>query len=244
MIPISDRNPLRRFPIVNWTLIAVNIVVFLFELSLRARQLDRLIATWGAVPNHVLFALAYPTETPLTVWATLITSQFLHAGWAHIIGNMLFLWVFGDNIEDVLGHFTYLIFYLTSGVVATIAQSIVIGPSTIPSIGASGAIAGVLGAYLVLFPWARISILIPAFIFFWTIDLPALLVIGWWFVQQFFYGVGVLIEMATSGIAFWAHIGGFITGMILILPFIGRARRRRRVTHYYNPSDDYIFPGS
>jgi membrane associated rhomboid family serine protease len=229
----------------NWMLVASNVVVFLYELSLRSRQLDHLIATWGTVPSNVLYGLAHPTQTPLTVWTTLITSQFLHAGWAHIIGNMLFLWIFGDNIEDVLGHFGYLIFYLASGVVAGITQSVVLGPSRIPSIGASGAIAGVLGAYIVLYPWARVSILVPVFILFWTVDIPAIFVIGWWFIQQFFYGIGGLTTAAASGIAFWAHIGGFIAGMILILPFVGRARRRRRVApYYYNVLDDYPFPRS
>lgn len=242
MVPISDTNPTRRVPLVNWTLITINVVVFLFELTLPERQLNRLVAMWGAVPNNVLFALAHPLATPLNVWATLFTSQFLHAGWAHIIGNMLFLWVFGDNIEDALGHFTFLIFYLVSGVAAAIAQSVVLGPSRIPSVGASGAIAGILGAYIVLYPWARVNILIPAFILFWTVQVPALIVIGWWFVQQFFYGIGELYSAASSGVAFWAHIGGFITGMILILPFIGRARRRRIPRHYYyEPRDEDLF---
>jgi membrane associated rhomboid family serine protease len=164
---------------------------------------------------------------------TLITSQFLHAGWAHILGNMLFLWVFGDNIEDVLGHFGFLMFYLVSGVIAGLAQSFVSGPISTPSIGASGAIAGVLGAYIVLYPWNRISILFPLFILFWTIDIPALVVIGWWFIQQFFYGLGELSTGVANGVAFWAHIGGFIFGMLLIVPFIGRARRPGRAPVYY-----------
>ncbi len=238
MIPISDANPTRRTPLINWLLIAINIAVFLYELSLRSHQLDLLITTWGEVPTQILFALAHPVQTPPHIWETLITSQFLHAGWAHILGNMLFLWVFGDNVEDVLGHFTYLFFYLTSGIAAGIAQSVVLGPSSIPSIGASGAIAGVLGAYIVLYPWARVNILFPFFILFWTIDVPALFVIGWWFIQQFFFGIATLTETAASGIAFWAHIGGFITGIVLILPFVGRARRRRRVPLYYNAAFD------
>ncbi len=242
MIPISDRNPTRSFPITNLTLIAINVIVFLFEVSMRSRQLDQFIVTWGVVPNDVLFALGHPLQAPLKVWATLITSQFIHAGWLHIIGNMLFLWVFGDNVEDVLGSATYLIFYLLSGIVAGLAQVVVTGPSKIPSIGASGAIAGVLGAYLLLYPWMKVTILLPIFFFFWGIDLPALLVIGWWFVQQFFYGVAALSTAAASGIAFWAHIGGFIAGMAMILPFLGR-RRRRRVSYFYDASDDYVLPG-
>jgi len=243
MIPISDRNPTRRFPITNLTLIAVNIIVFLVELTMRSRQLDQFMSVWGVVPSDVLFALGHPLQAPLMVWATLITSQFIHAGWLHIIGNMLFLWVFGDNVEDVLGSLRYLIFYLLSGIVAGLAQVIVIGPSRIPSIGASGAIAGVLGAYLLLYPWMKVTILLPIFLFFWGIDLPALIVIGWWFVQQFFYGVAALSTAAASGIAFWAHIGGFIAGMAMILPFLGR-RRRRRVSYYYDTTDDYVLPGS
>jgi len=243
MIPISDRNATRGFPITNLTLIAINVVVFLMELTMHSRQLDQFIFAWGVVPEDVLLALGHPLQAPLHVWTTLITSQFLHAGWAHIIGNMLFLWVFGDNVEDVLGSLTYLVFYLLSGVVAGLAQAVVIGPSQIPSIGASGAIAGVLGGYLLLYPWTKVTILLPIFFFFWGIDLPAVLVIGWWFIQQFFYGVAVLSATAASGIAFWAHIGGFVAGMTLVLPFLGR-RRRRRTTSYYDEPDHYILPGN
>ncbi len=237
MIPIGDNNPSRRTPIVNWTLIAINLLVFFYELTLRPRALQGLFYTWGVIPHDVLLLLSEPMSAPWDVWATLITSQFLHGGWAHIIGNLLFLWVFGDNIEDALGHLTYLGFYLVSGVAAAIVQSVVVGPAEIPTVGASGAIAGVLGAYLVLFPFARIRLLIPIFIIFWTIQLPALLVIGWWFVQQFFYGIGTLDEAAIGGVAFWAHIGGFVAGMIMILPFLGRARQRRRAPVYYTTYD-------
>jgi len=237
MIPVADSNPTRRFPVVTWTLIGINVLAFLFELSLPARQLDHLVLTYGVVPNQIVTALANPAQVSWLVWATLITSQFLHGGWAHIIGNMLFLWVFGDNIEDILGHFVYLIFYLTSGVAASFTQVFIAGPSGIPSIGASGAIAGVLGAYILLYPLARVSIIVPLFIYFTTIELPALFVLGWWFVQQFFYGIGSLSSAMEGGVAFWAHVGGFIVGLILILPFIGRARRRKQrpvYDGYYN----------
>ena len=232
MIPISDANPTRHFPGVNWMLIALNVAVFLYEVSLPASQLDKLIATWGMIPARIWLTFTHPLQAPFLVWESLITSQFLHAGWAHILGNMLFLWVFGDNVEDVLGHLAYLVFYLASGIAAGIAQAIVLGPSLIPAIGASGAIAGVLGAYLVLYPWVRVSILVPLFILFWTFDIPAFFVIGWWFIQQFLYGITALTETAASGIAFWAHIGGFIAGMILILPFVGRAHRRRTPVYF------------
>jgi membrane associated rhomboid family serine protease len=146
---------------------------------------------------------------------------------------MLFLWVFGDNIEDVLGSILYPIFYLACGAIAGVAQAVVQGPSNLPSIGASGAIAGVLGAYIVLYPWNRVSVLFPVFIFLTTIDVPALIVIGWWFIQQFLYGFLALSETAAGGVAFWAHIGGFIGGAVLILPFFGR-RRTRACVLYFN----------
>jgi membrane associated rhomboid family serine protease len=244
MIPISDKTPTRGLPIVNLMLISANVIVFLYELTLRSRLLDRFIFTWGLVPNNFFAALSHPAQTSLSVWATLITSQFLHAGWAHILGNMIFLWVFGDNVEDILGSFTYLVFYLVCGVVAGIVQVLVIGPGDIPSLGASGAIAGVLGAYLLLYPFAKVTILLPIFFLFWGIDLPALLVIGWWFVQQLFYGLGALSSAAASGIAFWAHIGGFAMGALLILPYLRRVRPRRRAVSYYDASDDYVFPRS
>lgn len=234
MIPISDANPTRRLPLINWILIAVNVAVFLYEISLPSPELDQLIATWGVIPAHLLAALSHPSQPTFSVLATLITSQFLHAGWAHILGNMLFLWVFGDNIEDVLGHFAYLVFYLLSGIAAGVAQAVVLGPSPIPSLGASGAIAGVLGAYIILYPWQRVSMLVPLFILFWTIDIPAIFVIGWWFIQQFLYGIATLTETAAGGVAFWAHIGGFVAGMIMILPFVGRAHRRPRTSVYSN----------
>ena len=236
MIPISDKSPTRGFPITNLLLIAANVLVFVYELTLRSTQLDRFIFTWGVVPSDFFSAWSHPAQTPLSVWTTLITSQFLHAGWAHILGNMIFLWVFGDNVEDVLGSFRYLVFYLACGVAAGIVQVLVVGPSDVPSIGASGAIAGVLGAYLLLDPFTKVTILLPIFFFFWGIDLPALFVIGWWFVQQLFYGLGALSSAAASGIAFWAHIGGFVMGMILILPFLRRVRLRRRAVPFYDAS--------
>jgi len=231
MIPLSDVNPTRNRPYINWLLIGINVLVFLYEWTLPTRQLDRLIFTWGAIPSNLLSGLFHPLETPLPVWLTLITAQFLHAGWLHIGGNMLFLWIFGDNVEDILGHFSYLIFYLFSGIVANLIESFVGGPTQVPTIGASGAIAGVLGAYLVLFPWAKVRILIPVILFLWTVQVPAVIVLGWWFVQEIFYGMASLSSVASEGIAFWAHIGGFVTGMILIVPFVGRVYRRRAPTY-------------
>jgi membrane associated rhomboid family serine protease len=236
MIPISDTSPVRRFPMVNWALIAINIIGFVYELTLRPRALDGLFMTWGVTPWNILLALAHPLRATPAVGLTLITSQFLHAGWVHLIGNMLFLWVFGDNVEDALGHLPYLLFYLAGGVIAGLAQVFILGPARVPSIGASGAIASVLGAYVVLYPWSRIRILIPLILLFWTIEVPAVLVLGWWFIQQFFYGAATLSE-AASGVAFWAHIGGFVAGMIGVLPFVGSVRRRRRITFAFDDFD-------
>lgn len=223
----------------NWLLILANILIFLYEFSLPTRALDRFIFTWGVIPDNVLAALAHPNAAPaLHAFETLITSQFLHAGWAHILGNMLFLWIFGDNIEDILGSFGYLLFYLVGGVVAGLTQVFFLSPylggGTVPNIGASGAIAGVLGAYVVLYPTARVSVIFPILIFWlFPFDLPAFVLIGWWFIQQLFYGFLTLSpSLADGGIAFWAHVGGFVAGVVMIMPFIRRARRRavRRVT--------------
>jgi membrane associated rhomboid family serine protease len=219
----------------NWLLIALNVLVFLYELQLPARSLDRFILIWGVIPQNVLVAISDPFATgSLHVFETLITSQFIHGGWLHLLGNMLFLWIFGDNIEDVLGSIGYLVFYLTCGVIAALAQVYVLSPflggRALPSIGASGAIAGVLGAYLVSYPLVRVSVLFPVLLILIPFDLPAFVIIGWWFVQQFFYGLMTLTPTAarSGGVAFWAHIGGFVAGMILILPFLSRARRRAR----------------
>ena len=233
MIPIADSNVRRRAPVVNWLLIVANVLVFLYELTLASRALDRFLLTWGVLPQNVLAALAEPLSPgSLHVWETLLTSQFIHGGWLHLLGNMLFLFIFGDNIEDVLGGLGYLVFYLMCGIVAVLAQVFVLAPflgrHAVPTFGASGAIAGVLGAYLVLYPMNRVSVLFPVLLFLIPFDLPAFVIIGWWFVQQFLYGVLTLTPSAaqSGGVAFWAHIGGFLIGMISIVPFIARARRR------------------
>jgi len=238
MLPIGDRNPIRHRPIMTWLLIAVNVVVFLYELQMPARALNRFILTWGATPGNILAAFANPFASGAPhAFETLVTSQFIHGGWLHILGNMLFLYIFGDNIEDVVGALGYLVFYLICGVAAALAQSFILAPllggHAVPMIGASGAIAGVLGAYLVLYPTARISVLIPVLIILLPIDLPAFVLIGWWFIQQFFYSLLSLTPTVaqSGGTAFWAHVGGFVTGLVLIVPFIGQARRRLR--RYY-----------
>ena len=242
MLPVGDNDsPNRRFPIVNWILIGINVLVFLYELTLTEPALQNLFMTWGTVPSRITTALGHPgTPASLQAFATLITSQFLHGGWLHIIGNMLFLYVFGDDIEDVLGSGLYLLFYLFCGIVAGLAQTFVLsrmmGAENVPGIGASGAIAGVLGAYLVLYPTRRITVLNPNGTGgTGAASIPALVMIGFWFIEQLFVGVTSLTPGAeASNVGYWAHIGGFITGLILILPFKGRARTdvARRV---YNP---------
>ncbi len=225
MIPISDSDQPRggRIPIVTLALIAANVLVFLYELSLRQAALNQFFLNWGAVPRLISNALAHPaaTNSPHAL-LTLITSQFIHGGWMHIIGNMLFLWIFGDNIEELLGGASYLLFYLFCGVVAGLTQTFVLahmfGAENVPGIGASGAIAGVLGAYMVLYPTRRVRVLAPIGGLV-PIAVPAYVLLGLWFLEQFFSGVASLSPGASaqSNIGFWAHIGGFIAGVILIL---------------------------
>ncbi len=227
MIPIGDSPRTRTLPIVNWTLIAVNVLVFLFELSLPSRALDRFLMIWGAVPVRIWGALLGHGDAFWLI--TLITSQFLHGGWAHILGNMLYLWVFGDNVEDRMGHLRYLAFYLLCGVIAGLIQTLVLFGSRVPLIGASGAIAGVLGAYLVLFPGARVTVLAPYFFFgLGFFEVPAAVLLVMWFLLQFINGLAAITTASPSvgGIGWWAHIGGFVAGWLLARLFARRPRPR------------------
>ena len=212
MFPIGDDNSSRRtFPLVTYALIALNIVFFLVELS----GGDAFIMKWAFVPAR--FA-ANPGGDILT----LFTSMFMHAGWLHLLGNMLYLWIFGDNVEDRFGHVMFLIFYLLCGLAATFAQYAFSAGSDIPNLGASGAIAGVLGAYLLLFPKGRVFVLMGRGV----IPMPALIVIGLWIVLQFFSGIGsIATTTETGGVAYMAHIGGFIAGCILSFVFRGAGNR-------------------
>ncbi|MCS7179273.1 MAG: rhomboid family intramembrane serine protease [Anaerolineae bacterium] len=224
MIPVSDELPYRRVPLVTWGLIAANVLAFLWELML-GPDLERFLMTWGAVPAFITNPTHYP-------WAplTLLTSMFLHGGWMHLIGNMLYLWIFGDNVEDALGHLGYLLFYLVAGVGAGLAQVMVAPSSRIPGVGASGAIAGVLAVYLVLYPAAPVRVLVPGFYMMRIARVPALIVLGFWFVIQLFNGVLSLgtATMATGGIAWFAHIGGFLVGLL-----VGLGARAFGVRRYY-----------
>ncbi len=214
MIPLGDSIGFRRRPVVTIALIVACAVVFLFELSLRGAALDAFVQRWGAVPNQVLPALALDARSHDAL-LTLVTSQFVHAGYLHLAGNMLFLWVFGRAIEDRLGSPLYLGFYLLAGCVAGLVQCVVSPGDGEPLIGASGAIAGVLGLYFVTYPTAWTRVLVPVLFFFWTFDLPAALVLAFWFISQFFSGIAAITHAsrATSGdVAVWAHVAGFVLG--------------------------------
>jgi membrane associated rhomboid family serine protease len=226
MIPFRDNIPSRTFPVITIAIILTNVFVFFYELAL-GRGLERFIMQYSVVPAAVF---SWPqSDLPLTaVLLPFLTSMFLHGGWLHLIGNMWYLWIFGDNVEDRLGHFTYLIFYLLCGFGAGIAQTVLNYDSVIPSLGASGAIAGVLGAYVISYPTARVLTLLPIFIFWPIVEIPAVFVLGFWFIMQFFAGAASLTATATSagGVAWWAHVGGFIVGMILVTMLSPRNRPR------------------
>lgn len=224
MIPIGDSVRSRTFPYVNIAIILANFLVFFYEVGL-GNQVNEFLFDWGVRPALLTDFFGDPDDQPLRTLFTPFTAMFIHGGWFHIVGNMLFLWVFGDNVEDAFGHLPYLLFYLLAGIAATVVQVAVDSDSLLPMIGASGAIAGVLGAYWVLYPGARVSVLIPP-IFFWAFSIPAFLLIGFWFFLQLFNGVATLGYEAVGaggGVAWWAHIGGFAAGVILVWLF--RPRR-------------------
>jgi membrane associated rhomboid family serine protease len=234
MIPIKDTIRSRSFPLVNWLLVIANVLVFvLIELPLGQSQLNQLIGTYGVTPDlcaaPILKGLSLASIPGLGVLfqgcaIPLITSMFLHGGWVHIIGNMWVLIIFGDNVEDRLGSIRYLLFYLVCGVVSGLTQAFVAPTSQVPAIGASGAIAGVLAAYMIFFPRARVVTFIPLFILPWFINIPALVFIVIWFALQFFSGVLALGGAASGGVAYWAHVGGFICGLLLVWLFAGKSR--------------------
>jgi membrane associated rhomboid family serine protease len=215
MIPLRDVIPSRTFPFFTVAFIVLNSVAFLFELSLPVRARDSFISTYGVVPARLEFP-------------TLFSSMFLHGDWLHFLGNMLYLWIFGDNVEDRLGHARFVVFYLLCGVAAALAHVWVNPESTIPTIGASGAIAGVLGAYFVLYPQSRVLALVPLFIIWELIEVPAVVFLGIWFLLQFFSGVGSLtrIGVETGGVAFWAHVAGFVAGIAAVFVFKKPSRTR------------------
>lgn len=216
-LPLRDENPSNKFPIINICLLLTNVAVFLYELTLSPHAARALEITYGVVPARIPAWLA-GHGTFEAALVPFVTSMFLHGGWAHILGNLLFLWIFGDNVEDVLGHSKYLIFYLLCGCAAGMTQVLLNAGSRLPMVGASGAIAGVMGAYLIKFPHSRIVTLVFVFIFITTIEVPAVLMLLYWFFIQLFSGVGTIgySHLSQGGTAFFAHVGGFIAGMILI----------------------------
>ncbi|MDP5337609.1 MAG: rhomboid family intramembrane serine protease [Nodularia sp. (in: cyanobacteria)] len=222
MFPLHDENPTRITPYFTYGLIGLNIVVFLHEVSLSSEQLEQFFQMYAVIPRELTTNFAQE-------WTTLFTSQFLHGGWWHLISNMVFLWVFGNNIEDRMGHFKYLIFYLACGALAALCQWFISMDSTIPSLGASGAIAGVLGAYIIRFPQAKIFTLVFLGFFITTIRIPAMILIGVFVIQNVISGLLSLqaaanMSVETGGVAYWAHIGGFAFG-IIISPLFGLFRR-------------------
>ena len=219
MIPIRDNIPSKRFPIVTILIIILTIVVFLFELSLGESR-EAFIRTFGLTPAQ----LQSDANHHEYGWVVIpfITTIFLHGGWLHLLGNMLYLWIFGDNVEDKLGHGRFFVFYLLCGITGSVLHATMNPESPIPTIGASGAIAGVLGSYFLLFPKSKVVTLVPIFLFFTFVEIPAGLFLGFWFLMQFLYGTLSFANetsVNTGGVAWWAHVGGFASGMILVFPF-------------------------
>ncbi|MEO8127776.1 MAG: rhomboid family intramembrane serine protease [Bryobacteraceae bacterium] len=217
MIPLRHSQPSYSPPFVTVIIISLNILVFLFQISLDPYERNYFIAYYGIVPDRLHYS-------------SILTSMFLHGGWLHLIGNMWFLWIYGDNVEDVLGHAKFALFYLLCGIAAALVHIMFNPDSRLPTIGASGAIAGVMGAYLVKFPHSKIVALVPIFIFFTTFEVPAVFMLIYWFVIQIFSGVGSIgySNVEKGGVAWFAHIGGFLAGMLLVYALGSKERFRGR----------------
>ncbi|GAB4264365.1 MAG: rhomboid family intramembrane serine protease [Thermoleophilia bacterium] len=225
MIPLRDNIPTLRFAYVTYLFIGVNILVFLYELALGQRGFEEFVLTYGYVPRNVAWAITSGDFSAAALFP-LVTSIFIHGGWVHLLGNMLYLHIFGNNVEDSMGHLRFAFFYVGIGALANLGQVLVTPGSDVPGIGASGAIAGVLGAYLLLYPRAGVLVLVP-FFFFVPMVIPAVVVLVFWFVIQLFQGTLTLAAGAAGagGVAFWVHATGFVLGMVLIPLF-----RNRRLT--------------
>lgn len=230
MIPLYDINRRQTFPFVTILLIVANVLVFFFQLSLSPAAEQRLVFLYGMIPARLEVALAGGDVTLAQAVTPLLTSIFLHGGFLHLLGNMWFLWVFGDNVEDRMGHARYLLFYLLTGIGAGVVHTLFNWGSPIPAVGASGAISAVMGAYVVLFPGSRVVTLVPLLIFWFMARVPAVVMIGYWFALQFLSGVYSLAGPHGGGVAWWAHIGGFVLGMALV--FVLRKPRRPPVVYY------------
>lgn len=220
MIPIRDVIPSRTTPLVTIALLVANVVVFLLSPPANSQAFESFVRTWGVTPASF-------------EWSAVFTSMFMHGGWLHLLSNLLFLWIFGDNVEDRMGHGRYLSFYLLCGTVAALAQVLADPASPVPMVGASGAIAGVLGAYIVMFPHSRVLTLVPLFIVVTFIEIPAAILLGLWFAMQLLSGLGSMVVVPPEdmgGVAFWAHAGGFVSGVILV--FLFRRPEREEATWY------------
>jgi membrane associated rhomboid family serine protease len=238
LIPLRDANPVRSVPIVNRLLLAINLVAWIYVVYLSRQPgaleafFDRYSFDWLEFTSRIARG-----DLGIDTFVPLLSHMFLHGGWLHVIGNMLYLWIFGDNIEDRLGHIRYLFFYLACGFGATLTHAFFNAGSNVPAIGASGAIAGVLGAYLVLFPKQRVTTLIPIFIFITVREIPAVFLLGFWIVMQLFFGAASMGGdlQRSGGVAYFAHIGGFVAGMILITLLGGRRPPPRPAAYRYSP---------
>ena len=218
MIPLKVDILRTRAAICNVFLILLNVLVFLYEVSLPPRVGEAFVYTFGMIPARTEMLFSSQGVSLSQAFLPMVTSMFLHGGWMHLLGNMLFLWVFGGAVEDALGHFQYLIFYFISGIGAAVVHTIFNWGSQVPSVGASGAISGVMGAFIVLFPSARVAKLIPALFLFFTIRIPAFLMLGYWFFLQIFSGLASLgVGGQQGGVAWWAHVGGFLLGALLVV---------------------------
>ncbi len=234
MIPLYDELPTKRFPIMTVLLIALNVIVFIYELLLGS-NLSIFVARFGLIPYEITHFVDIPPPSLHPIFLTVFTSMFIHGGLFHLLGNMLYFWIFGNNVEDVMGPFKFLAFYLLCGISAAFSQVLLSPGSTVPMIGASGAISGVLAAYFVLFPYAKVYTLFWFFIFIRIIPIPAFFVLGFWFLAQLISGISSLGTGSMGGVAWFAHIGGFIAGLLLINIFKDKKR-----SHYHNYYYDYL----
>lgn len=218
MIPLRDTIPSRTFPIITISLIIVNILIFFCEVSM-GPNLEKLVFTYGLIPRKYFLVPYLSRYTPF------FTAMFLHGGWMHVLSNMWYLWIFGDNVEGAMGHRRFLLFYMLCGIAAGLTHIYTHPSSSLPTIGASGAVSGVMGGYFILFPYARITTLVFVFFFISIVQIPAIFFLFFWFMIQFFNGAfSIVSPHAFSGVAWWAHIGGFIWGIILVLMFKKRER--------------------
>jgi len=234
LIPIKDDIPSTSFPVVTVTIIGLNCAVFFYQILLGA-QGERLVSVFGIIPYELTHFKDIPPYTPIPLPLTILTSMFLHGGLAHLFGNMIYLWIFGDNVEDSMGHVRFVVFYLLCGLAAAVTQVMVSPSSTIPMIGASGAISGVLGAYLLLYPHAKVLTLIFLGFFIETVRIPASLLLTFWIIVQFLSGAFSLTS-SSGGVAWFAHIGGFIMGILLISSF-KKPHKRLGIRKYVNRNE-------